>query len=241
MIGFTFGRDKQFRPILYLYPNRLKTKDCADFGHFLNTLLMAMTSFMYKPYFIENLVIIMDVEKKGVVGFPFKAVKQIIDATNLNFCCSLHRLFIVNPSFIFSTGWSMVKGWLDPETTKKIVFLKKKEFHVLQKDINADQLLDLYGGTLETPKQAFPIINTLDKDAEPVVTEEQKKHNNYIKPVEKVTVSTKQIFSIEDMDEGLEFHKLETRSVKTFINTSDFSKEMISVQSLYWFKKTEME
>jgi hypothetical protein len=53
---------------------------------------------------------------------------------------------IVNAPFLFTGVFSMIKGWLDEETRKKIQILGGSYTKELLKYIDAEQLADFLGG-----------------------------------------------------------------------------------------------
>ena len=236
MAFFSIGRDKKFRPVLYLYPNKLKSDQMEKFQQFLQVYLAIIQKYIFRPYYIENWVMIIDVEKKGLINFPWKALKSIIDTTNLNFSSRMHKMFIVNPSFIFNTTWSIIKGLIDSETARKISFVKRHDFKVLQDVIPKDQLLKEYGGDMEKPDTAFPIKKTVGDSAMPVLTEEETKtdniiiENSYMELKSNSKVKLKHIHLIA-MDEDIEELNIETRSLQVFDKDSQFSREMTRISS----------
>lgn len=228
---FFKGRDKKFRPVIYMYPTRFQTSDMEDFEKFLKVYLGIIQKYCFKPYYIENWIIVIDLEHKGITNFPYKAIKAAIDATNVDYAARLHKMFILNPSFLFNATWNLVKGFIDVETGKKISFLKKKDFHLIQEHISKDQLLSEYGGNLDTPDAAYPIINTLEPNATPELLGEDrtsdnllKVHNqNYMKGRKNTGVRYR---SKDDMNEGSDHFHVESRSMKLINQESDFHKEM---------------
>lgn len=231
MIFFSLGRDHKFRPVLYLYPVRLQGHMMPDFEHFVNVYLSIIQKYVFKPYFIENWVMIIDAEKKGVVNFPWKALKSLIEATNVNFASRMHKLYILNPSFLFYATWKIIKNFIDPETVKKLSFLKKKDFGHLQECIPKNQLLKAYGGDLDLPKTAYPIPKTLDDSAMPRLTSEEAKiinlpvENSY-KEVQDTFISKKKIENLIDFSDDFDAVTMETRSLKVFLTDSQLSREM---------------
>lgn len=194
---------------------------------------------MFRDYFIENIVMVMDVENRGLIGFPFKAVKAIIDATRVSFCSSLHKLYVLNPSFSFNFMWKIIKSLLDKQTVAKIHFAKKEKIKMLLDCVDKGQLLKRYGGDLEEPKAAFPVICHHKEDALPVVTEEQKKDDNYIgddlcQEEKKTTKCNSSFFG--NMDEGVRKMVFKAKSLKVRFGESDFSKDMINVKNFDIFE-----
>jgi hypothetical protein len=50
----------------------------------------------------------------------------------------LGRLYIVNAPYVFSACWTIVKGWLDEKTRKKITVMSNGHQKVLLEHIEAD-------------------------------------------------------------------------------------------------------
>jgi len=66
----------------------------------------------------------------------------------INYGGSLEKCYILNPSFMLSTGWSVIEVFLDSVTKKKISFCKKKRFNKLFEHIPIEMLPKKYGGNL---------------------------------------------------------------------------------------------
>jgi hypothetical protein len=58
----------------------------------------------------------------------------------------LGRLYIVNAPYVFSACWTVVKGWLDEKTRKKITVMSNGHKKVLLENIDEDQLMEFLGG-----------------------------------------------------------------------------------------------
>lgn len=231
MVFFTLGKDYKFRPILYMYPSRLNSDDMGKLEHFMNIYLGILQKYVFKPYYIENWVIIIDLENKGLLNFPWKAIKTSVDTTNVNYAARLHKMFILNPSFIFNTTWNMIKGLIDQETVRKISFLKKKDFGLMQDVIPKNQLLKEYGGDLDRPLAAYPIRSTLNNDAVPSLTEEETNINNIFidNTYEELTSRVKhnlKYHRFADMEDNNPLDKFETRSLRVIFSESLMGKEM---------------
>lgn len=128
--------------------------------------------------FIENWVIVLDTGNLGVLGFPFKAGKQLATILQLIFVCTLHRMYIMNPSSSFGALFAMSKPMIPADSQTKIVVVKKNELAKLNEDIDPDQIPKEYGGTLDVPEQLWPIPNTLGPDLAPVNPEMAQQENN---------------------------------------------------------------
>ena len=61
------------------------------------------------------------------------------------------RFYIINAPYIFTTVWSVVKGWLDPVTTEKIQILGSSPVSELRKQIPLENLPSIIGGQCNCP------------------------------------------------------------------------------------------
>lgn len=68
-----------------------------------------------------------------------------------NYPEQLGQLLIVNAPYMFSTIWSVVKGWLDEKTREKIQIKGGDYKETLLKYVDAEQLPEWLGGTCTAP------------------------------------------------------------------------------------------
>ena len=119
---FTLGKDKQFRPIVYVrlnvmnrktefgLPKDLKHEDMTPGIDWIFTLIRKEC---YRPYFIENWIMIVDADDMGVWSFPVNFFLKLLKMTEINHPNCLHKLFIVNTAFSFSAIVKMISRTLD--------------------------------------------------------------------------------------------------------------------------------
>ena len=82
---------------------------------------------MFVDYHIENWIMVIDTGGLGVFGLPMKGLKLIVGGMQVNYCATMDKMYILNPSFGLSSAWSVIKGFIDPESLEKISVFKKKE------------------------------------------------------------------------------------------------------------------
>lgn len=87
--------------------------------------------YWFKPYFIENWIIIADIDQKGVFELPYKQMQAIGVKASKIFSGRLHKLIIVNVSFFFYGCWKFVSKFLHRHILEKIQVLKKSHYHEL--------------------------------------------------------------------------------------------------------------
>jgi len=131
----------------------------------------------------------MDLEKKGFMNFPFKAIQATMRVTSLMFAGRLHKMYMLNPTIMFYGLWKLVSKVAHPDTVAKIQMLKKSGFGELLTAISSDQLLEKYGGTLKEPVSAFPLKTTFGDNEQPVLTEDDMKSTNFIATEDRINSS----------------------------------------------------
>ncbi|CAD8132266.1 unnamed protein product [Paramecium pentaurelia] len=167
-VVFSLGRDKQFRPLIFIQVSKIST-NIEQLPPILNAmcvLLNYIQKFMLIPYYVEKWRIIVDLNDISLFRLPHQIIKQIIDVTQSNYTASLEQLHLLNPPFILVAAWKLVEKLMHPETAKKIQFCKDPSY--LQEYINEDQLMLKYKGTLPNITCLWPIINTYKGMAESI-------------------------------------------------------------------------
>lgn len=102
---------------------------------------------------LETCCTIMDMKGVGLTKVPtvYSYVKSASVISQNYYPERLGKLYIINAPWGFSTVWSVVKGWLDPVTVKKINILGGGYKSELLKQIDPADLPKAFGGTCECP------------------------------------------------------------------------------------------
>ena len=102
---------------------------------------------------LETCCTIMDLKGVTLTKVPqvYSYVRQASVISQNYYPERLGKLFLINAPWGFSTVWSVVKGWLDPVTVKKIHILGGGYLSELQKHISMDNLPKEFGGACECP------------------------------------------------------------------------------------------
>ena len=164
---FCIGHDKMYRPIVYIHTKMIKKQDFNVLLDCLSFIYLAIEQVFMKKYFVENLCLVFDLEGLGILNFPFKAMKGLIDITTVRFSGKLHKIYFANPSTMFFGIWKIVRKFCDPVVNERIEFIKSSKMKDFLRTINEDQLLEAYGGSLKTPKSVFPFVNTFRENETP--------------------------------------------------------------------------
>jgi len=100
---------------------------------------------------LETCCTIMDFKGVGIAKAPqvYGYVKQASALSQNYYPERLGHLYLINTPWGFSTVWSVVKGWLDPVTVKKIHVLGGNYQKELLAQVPAENLPQQFGGTCE--------------------------------------------------------------------------------------------
>ncbi|KIS71490.1 putative phosphatidylinositol(PI)/phosphatidylcholine(PC) transfer protein [Mycosarcoma maydis] len=102
----------------------------------------------HKGGLVETSCTIMDLKNVGVSQF-WKVSGYVQQASNIGqhyYPETMGKFYIINSPYIFTTVWSVIKGWLDPVTVEKIKILGHKYQDELLQQIPAENLpVDLGG------------------------------------------------------------------------------------------------
>ena len=95
---------------------------------------------------------VIDVKGVGVFDFMGKTlefVKKSVAVAGLHYPERSYVIYIVNANSIFTTIWSIIKGWIHENTAKKVRILGPSETLAgLQEHIDISQIPEYYGGQL---------------------------------------------------------------------------------------------
>ncbi|EGR48953.1 hypothetical protein MKX07_007053 [Trichoderma sp. CBMAI-0711] len=100
-------------------------------------------------HLLETCCTIMDLKGVTLTKVPqvYSYVRQASVISQNYYPERLGKLFLINAPWGFSTVWSVVKGWLDPVTVKKINILGSGYQSELLKHIPAENIPKEFGGT----------------------------------------------------------------------------------------------
>ena len=71
----------------------------------------------------------------GIFGLPINAIKTLVKSMNINYTCSLNKLYVVNPTSVINFLWKMVScnifkffillfiAFLDDNTRNKVFII----------------------------------------------------------------------------------------------------------------------
>ena len=147
---YMYGRDMHFRPIIIVEVK--KSSELLDkLGYTFEELSQSMLFFMnyivnyiLLPGQIENWILICDLKDVGISKLP--QFKSILNSLS-KFRCRVFRNYILNMGVFIRAAASGVLSILGSNSAKKIIFVEKNKFEIMQEYIRKENLQIKYGGT----------------------------------------------------------------------------------------------
>ncbi|KAJ8547772.1 hypothetical protein K7X08_011358 [Anisodus acutangulus] len=144
---FMQGQDKIGRPIVVAFGGRHKQVNVDEFKRLVTYTLDKVCSRM--PNEQEKFVAIGDLEGWGYANSDIRGYLAALSILQDCYPERLGKLFIVHVPYIFMTAWKAIYPFIDRKTKKKIIFVENKKLRsTLERDVDDDQLPDIYGGKL---------------------------------------------------------------------------------------------
>ncbi|WFD33010.1 hypothetical protein MSPP1_004067 [Malassezia sp. CBS 17886] len=132
-------------------PERLIQQLIVEYERFQRERLPVCSAV--RDTLIETSCTIMDLKNVGVSQFwrVSSYVQQASKIGQYYYPETMGKFYVINAPYIFSTVWSVVKGWLDPVTTDKIQILGSSYMGELKKQIPLDHIPSIIGGECHCP------------------------------------------------------------------------------------------
>ncbi|KAL4791197.1 hypothetical protein BDV19DRAFT_313762 [Aspergillus venezuelensis] len=122
--SFLHGVDKQGRPICYVRVRLHKAgdQDVEALDRFTVYTIESARMMLAPP--VETACVIFDMTDFSLANMDYQPVKFMIKCFEANYPESLGVVLIHKAPWLFSSIWSVIKGWLDPVVAAKIQFTK---------------------------------------------------------------------------------------------------------------------
>ncbi|KAL4811166.1 hypothetical protein BDV18DRAFT_128776 [Aspergillus unguis] len=122
--SFLHGVDKQGRPICYVRVrlHRAGDQETEALDRFTVLTIESARMMLVPP--VETACVIFDMTDFGLANMDYQPVKFMIKCFEANYPESLGVVLIHKAPWVFSSIWSVIKGWLDPVVAAKIQFTK---------------------------------------------------------------------------------------------------------------------
>lgn len=125
--SFLHGVDRAGRPICVVRVRLHKAGDQDNEGLERFTVYTIETARLLLAPPIETATIVFDMTDFGMANMDYAPVKFMIKCFEANYPESLGAVLIHKAPWLFSSIWSVIKGWLDPVVAAKIHFTKNRQ------------------------------------------------------------------------------------------------------------------
>lgn len=151
-----WGRDKQRRPVVYIFASRHKTSE-RDLKQMQDFIIVTLETAMKltRPT-EEKLVIVFDLSGFTLQCMDYDVVKLLVSILQYNYPEVLQVALIVNAPILFSACWMVIRPWLDPVTAAKALFIKKSQLHTY---IDHSELAP----DMRTPEEGSEVLSTQEE------------------------------------------------------------------------------
>ncbi|RDW94062.1 CRAL-TRIO domain-containing protein [Aspergillus mulundensis] len=125
--SFLHGVDKMGRPICYVRVrlHRAADQDVEALDRFTVYTIESARMMLAPP--VETACVIFDMTDFSLANMDYHPVKFMIKCFEANYPESLGVVLIHKAPWVFSSVWSIIKGWLDPVVAAKIQFTKTEQ------------------------------------------------------------------------------------------------------------------
>ncbi|ODH47586.1 hypothetical protein GX48_06326 [Paracoccidioides brasiliensis] len=138
------GKDKTGRPICYIRVRLHRIGAYCQSAIEKNIIFQIETSRLMLDAKTDTAVIVFDMTDFGLANMDTIPVKFIIKCFEANYPESLGAILVHKSPWIFSSFWSIIKGWLDPVVASKVHFTSN--YQELEKFIAKDAIPKALGG-----------------------------------------------------------------------------------------------
>lgn len=155
-----YGRDKNGRPVLYIFAKRhnKNDRDVAEMKKYIiYTLETALKNTNPED---ERFTIIFDLSGFSLRCMDYEVLKLLIDILGYNYPETLQTAYVVYAPFLFWACWAIIKSWLDPVTAAKAQFVKETELFDI---IEAAEIHPDFGSA--EFRQQLPISSPIANDS----------------------------------------------------------------------------
>jgi hypothetical protein len=156
-IIYTFGHDRRLRPVLILNGAKIIERDLqpAELLKLCYYVLEDIKRTLMCPGKVETWVIIIDLANVPLNQLPMSSFKNVMKGLTRHYCCTLHRLYVVNASSLITGIWRFVQYFLEDVTRKKIVICAENFRTLIRETVAEDQLERRFGGLCEDVVSGF--------------------------------------------------------------------------------------
>lgn len=122
------NRDFYGRPVIYIpaCKHNIQEREIDELTRFIVYILEEACKKCFEEV-VDNLCIIFDLKDFGLNSMDYPLIKNLIWLLSKHYPERLGICLILNSPAIFSGCWSVIRGWLNEVTAKKVVFIGSQD------------------------------------------------------------------------------------------------------------------
>lgn len=121
-------RDMSGRPVVYIPAknHNVNDRDIDELTKFIVYCLEEASKKCFEEV-VDNLCIVFDLRDFGLSCMDYQVLKNLIWLLSKHYPERLGVCLILNAPALFSGCWAVIKGWLDENTSSKVLFISSEE------------------------------------------------------------------------------------------------------------------
>lgn len=121
-------RDMSGRPVVYIPAknHNVNDRDIDELTKFIVYCLEEASKKCFEEV-VDNLCIVFDLRDFGLSCMDYQVLKNLIWLLSKHYPERLGVCLILNAPTLFSGCWAVIKGWLDENTSSKVLFVSSEE------------------------------------------------------------------------------------------------------------------
>ncbi|XP_071452841.1 uncharacterized protein [Hetaerina americana] len=121
-------RDMVGRPVIYIPAKNhdVNDRDIDEITKFIVYCLEEASKKCFEEV-VDNLCIVFDLRDFGLSCMDYQMIKNLIWLLSRHYPERLGVCLITNAPTLFSGCWTVIKGWLDDNTSSKVIFISSEE------------------------------------------------------------------------------------------------------------------
>nr|CAD7431054.1 unnamed protein product [Timema monikensis] len=121
-------RDMVGRPVIYI-PARNHNVNERNIDELTKFIVYCLEEACKKCFeeVVDNLCIVFDLKEFGLSCMDYQMIKNLIWLLSRHYPERLGVCLVLNAPTLFSGCWGVIKGWLDENTSSKVVFVSSEQ------------------------------------------------------------------------------------------------------------------
>uniref|UniRef100_A0A7S0G3K4 CRAL-TRIO domain-containing protein n=1 Tax=Rhodosorus marinus TaxID=101924 RepID=A0A7S0G3K4_9RHOD len=137
-LAYMTGFDDTGRPVIYVDTDKFRKHE-DNVVSIVKFIIFIMDEVVLEAqkHGQEQVVLVFDLTRFSLLSMDYGVIKQMLHVLMYVYPERVYRLIVFNPPYFFTAAWPAIKLWLDENSMRKILFLRKTEKLFLEVDKQA--------------------------------------------------------------------------------------------------------